>query len=77
MVPHPVGAKLRPFGSVRRDRWGYPMPLIDTKAARAEHGYKLADGGGLHLFVTAKGGGEVWRQKSRCAGKEKLLSHGP
>lgn len=34
------------------------MPLTDTEARKAlprDKDYKLADGGGLHLYVTAKG----------------------
>lgn len=37
--------------------------------------YKLADGGGLYLFV-AVNGGRYWRLKYRIAGKEKLLALG-
>lgn len=37
--------------------------------------YKLADGGGLYLFV-AVNGGRYWRLKYRFAGKEKLLALG-
>ena len=49
--------------------------LTDTAAKNAaprEKDYKLADSGGLYLFVTAKGS-KVWRLKYRHAGKEKLL----
>jgi integrase len=46
------------------------------KAAPREKDYKLADSGGLYLFVTTKGH-RAWRMKYRFAGKEKLLSFGP
>lgn len=52
--------------------------LSDTKirgAKRAARPYKLADGGGLYLFVSTSGG-KVWRLKYRFGGKEKLLSLG-
>ncbi len=54
------------------------MPLTDTqcrKAQPAEKDYKLADAGGLYLFVTAKGA-KSWRMKYRFAGKEKRLTFG-
>jgi Arm domain-containing DNA-binding protein len=38
--------------------------------------YKLADSGGLHLFVTTRGF-RAWRMKYRFAGKEKRLTLGP
>jgi len=44
--------------------------------AKAEPGKKLADGGGLHLFITPAGGA-TWRIKYRIDGKEKLYSIGP
>ena len=47
------------------------------KGARpAEKDYKLFDGGGLYLFVTAKGS-RVWRLSYRVAGKPKTISFGP
>jgi integrase len=55
------------------------MPLSDTavRAARPrEKPYKLADSGGLFLYVAPKGG-KLWRMKYRHAGKEGLLSFGP
>jgi len=55
------------------------MPLTDTaiRAARPkEKPYKLADSGGLFLYVAPKGG-KLWRMKYRHAGKEGLLSFGP
>lgn len=55
------------------------MPLTDLalrNAKPAEKPYKLADGGGLHLFVTPNGS-RLWRLKYRIDGKEKLLSLGP
>ncbi|MGQ0657195.1 MAG: Arm DNA-binding domain-containing protein [Chromatiales bacterium] len=45
-------------------------------AAKAERGKKLADGGGLHLFITPAGGA-TWRVKYRIEGKEKIYSVGP
>ncbi|MDQ0249224.1 integrase [Sphingomonas kyeonggiensis] len=54
------------------------MPLTDKqcqKAAPGERNYKLADSGGLYLFVTPKGG-KSWRLKYRFGGKEKLLTFG-
>ena len=44
--------------------------------AKAERGKKLADGGGLHLFVTPAGG-TTWRIKYRINGQEKIYSIGP
>jgi integrase len=51
------------------------MPLTDLQARKAPPGakdYKLADSGGLHLFVTKKGH-KSWRLKYRFDGKEKRL----
>ena len=45
--------------------------LTDLKARQAKpdgRDYKLADGGGLYLFVTAKGY-KSWRMKFRIGGK--------
>lgn len=55
------------------------MPLTDTQARKAaprDKDYKLADSGGLYLFVTAKGF-KSWRLKYRFNGKEKRLIIGP
>lgn len=55
------------------------MPLTDLALRNAkpeEKPYKLADGGGLHLFVTPNGS-RLWRLKYRIDGKEKLLSLTP
>lgn len=49
---------------------------IKAFAAKAERGKKLADGGGLYLFVTPAGG-VTWRIKYRLGGKEKVYSVGP
>ena len=46
------------------------------KAKAAEKDYKLADSGGLYLFVTTHGF-RSWRLKYRFAGKEKRLVFGP
>lgn len=49
---------------------------IKAFIAKAEPGKKLADGGGLYLFMTpAKG--TTWRIKYRLDGKEKTYSVGP
>lgn len=55
------------------------MSLTDLqvrKAAPRDKDYKLADSGGLYLFVTQKGF-KSWRLKYRFAGKEKRLIFGP
>ena len=44
--------------------------------SKAEKGKKLADGGGLHLFISPAGG-IIWRIKYRIDGKEKIYSIGP
>lgn len=52
--------------------------LTDIKARKAQprdKDYKLADAGGLYLFVTARGS-KSWRLKYRFAGKEKRLVFG-
>jgi integrase len=54
------------------------VPLTDTQCRKAlpgEKDYKLADGGGLYLFVTTKGA-KSWRLKYRFAEKEKRLVFG-
>lgn len=54
------------------------MALTDVaikKAKAAERDYKLADGKGLHLLVTASGS-KLWRFKYRFAGKERKLAIG-
>lgn len=54
------------------------MKLTDAKARKAvpaEKDYKLPDGHGLYLLVTARGT-KLWRIKYRFAKKEKLLSLG-
>jgi len=43
---------------------------------KSTRGKKLADGGGLHLFITPAGGA-TWRVKYRIEGKEKIYSVGP
>lgn len=45
------------------------------KAAAKDRAYKLTDGAGLHLFVSAAGG-KLWRYRYEIGGKEKLLSLG-
>lgn len=55
------------------------MALTDLKIKNAKKraaAYRLADGGGLHLYVTSAGG-KLWRWKYRFDGKEKLMSFGP
>lgn len=49
---------------------------VKAFVAKAERGKKLADGGGLHLFITPAGG-STWRVKYRLDGKEKIYSIGP
>lgn len=49
---------------------------IKAFVAKAALGKKLADGGGLHLFITPAGG-TTWRIKYRIDGKEKIYSIGP
>jgi len=49
---------------------------VKAFATKAELGKKLADGGGLHMFITPAGGA-TWRIKYRVDGKEKLYSIGP
>lgn len=44
--------------------------------SKGERGKKLADGGGLHLFITPAGG-TTWRIKYRLDSKEKIYSIGP
>jgi integrase len=54
------------------------MALTDAAARKAKPGetdYKLADGGGLYLYVT-RNGAKSWRMKYRFAGKEKRLTFG-
>ncbi len=54
------------------------MPLTDAAIRNAkakDKPYKLADGGGLFLWVQPSGG-KWWRYKYRFAGKEKLLALG-
>lgn len=58
---------------------GASVPLTDTQCKKALPGvkdYKLADSGGLYLFVTTKGH-KSWRLKYRFGGKEKRLILGP
>jgi hypothetical protein len=54
------------------------MPLTDSAIRNAkpkEKNYKLADGGGLYLLITPKGG-KWWRLDYRFNGKRKTLSMG-
>lgn len=54
------------------------MPLTDVKIGNSKPKdllYRLADGGGLYLYVSPAGG-KLWRWKYRFAGKEKLMSFG-
>lgn len=46
---------------------------VKAFVAKAERGKKLADGGGLHLFITPAGG-TTWRIKYRIDGQEKIYS---
>jgi hypothetical protein len=54
------------------------MPLTDLAIRNAKAGakpVKMADGGGMYLYVTPAGG-KLWRLKYRIAGREKLLAMG-
>lgn len=54
------------------------MALTDTeirKARAKDAAYRLADGGGLYLWVTPAGG-KLWRWKYRFDGQEKLMALG-
>lgn len=54
------------------------MPLTDVAIRNAKPGekpIKLADGGGMFLFITPAGG-KLWRLKYRIDGREKLLAIG-
>tara|TARA_R110002051_G_scaffold2830_1_gene14754 strand:+ start:206 stop:1399 length:1194 start_codon:yes stop_codon:yes gene_type:complete len=54
------------------------MPLTDTQVRHLkskEKAYKVADGGGLYIHVTATGS-KLWRMRYRADGKEQLLSFG-
>lgn len=52
------------------------LTVVEARNAKPkESAYKLADAGGLYLFVTTKGA-KSWRFKYRFAGKEKLLTFG-
>lgn len=55
------------------------MALTDTavkKAEGREKPYKMADSGGLYLYV-APSGLKSWRMKFKVGGQEKLLTFGP
>jgi integrase len=54
------------------------MPLTDLAIRNAKAGakpIKMADGGGMYLYITPAGG-KLWRLKYRIAGREKLLAMG-
>jgi len=54
------------------------MPLTNTKVRQLkpkDKPYKVADGGGLYIYVTPKGS-KLWRCRYRFYGSEKLLSFG-
>lgn len=54
------------------------MPLSDLQVKNAkptDAAYRLADSGGLYLYVTPAGG-KLWRWKYRFDGREKLMSFG-
>ncbi len=57
---------------------GMTRKLTDTKVAKAakrDKAYKLSDGGGLFLFVTATGS-KLWRWQYRFKGSPKLMALG-
>ena len=81
-APNVVPPKLVPTGGISgapiKDEGGI-VSLTDLQARKAaprEKDYKLADSGGLYLFVTKKGF-KSWRLKYRFADKEKRLVFGP
>ena len=49
---------------------------VKAFVAKSKPGKKLADGGGLHLFITPAGR-TAWRVKYRIEGKERLYTVGP
>jgi len=54
------------------------MALTDTRIRNLKNNgkaYKVADGGGLYIHVTATGS-KLWRMRYRYGGKERLLSFG-
>lgn len=54
------------------------MALTDTRIRALkpqQKSYKVADGGGLYIFVTTTGS-KLWRMRYRYEGREKLLSFG-
>lgn len=54
------------------------LPLTDTRIRQLKSGpkaFKVADGGGLFLLVTANGS-KLWRLKYRVDGREKVLAFG-
>lgn len=54
------------------------MPLTETECRHAkprERAYKMADGGGLYLFVQPSGS-RLWRMAYRFGGKQKTLAFG-
>ncbi len=85
-LPLSPSTRLRTFAFVRprRDQngglflEGLFMALTDTAVRTAkprDREYKLADGGGLYLLVTAAGG-KLWRLKYRAHGVERKLALG-
>ncbi|WP_255772772.1 tyrosine-type recombinase/integrase [Paracandidimonas lactea] len=56
-------------------KWPYPIPPFDRKPAPRPVAFKLADSGGLFLYVTPAGS-RLWRWKYRHSGKERLMSFG-
>src|SRR4051812_36931338 len=53
-----------------------PLSAVAVKNARpSEKAYKLADGGGLYLFVTPQGG-RLWRFDYRHESKRRTLAIG-
>ena len=65
--------KKTPSGGIRGKLTDKAVKAFVGKAVR---GKKLADGGGLYLFITPAGG-TTWRVKYRMEGKEKIYSVGP
>jgi len=58
---------------------GDVVPLTDLAARKAtprKNDYKLADAGGLYLFIS-RTGSKSWRMTYRFGGEEKRLLFGP
>jgi hypothetical protein len=79
-----VGLKMPPIDGINGGISIYrqlQIPSDESKDTEIKHAkpkdkpYKLVDGGGLYLYVTAAGG-KYWRYDYRYAGKRKTLAIG-